>query len=442
MTRTRSEIAFAGWLFLALPSACAVSGDQNDAPGRGSGGSGASVGGNLGSGGQGASGAGGVLGSAGSVGSDSGGSAAGGSGGSGGSATGGSGGSGIGGGAGLGGGAGAGGAGMGGIAGSAGASATGGSAGSAGTSGSGGAAGSAGTSGSGGAAGSAGTSGSGGSGGLAGTSGSGGAAGSAGSAGTSGSGGGTGTCCPDGNCLCHGPNPTGLTDRDGPFDTDTFRISVGTVHYPTDADPPFAGVAICAGFLNTGPEMADWGSFYASHGIVTVVTTTTGADLPAVRARKLLDAVEALKGENTRSGSPLMGKMSDRYGTSGYSMGGGGTTIASGDAPTNKTSVGLATFGGSGTRVQVPTLLLCGTSDSTAPCSMSQSVYRSIPDSTPKMMITISGGSHLTGWFSPTANSGVSGGAALAFQKVFLEGDQRWKPFLLQSRGDVTTNIQ
>jgi hypothetical protein len=259
--------------------------------------------------------------------------------------------------------------------------------------------------------------------------------------GTGGSAGG-GACCPSGDCLCREPPPTGLTSRTGPFKTASFSISGrGTVHYPTDAAPPFAGVAVCGGLLNTGPEMASWGPFYASHGIVTIITTTAGSDQPATRAQKLAAAVEALKAENTKSG-PLMGKMSDRYGTSGYSMGGGGTTIASGSAPTNKTSVGLATYGGRGSGVQVPTLLMCGTSDNTAPCSMSQSVYRSIPETTPKMMLTISGGSHLSGWFSPTANQGASGELALAFQKVYLEGDERWKPFMLKPRGSVTTNIQ
>jgi hypothetical protein len=58
------------------------------------------------------------------------------------------------------------------------------------------------------------------------------------------------------------------------------------------------------------------------------------------------------------------------------------------------------------------------------------------------MMVVISGATHLN-WFGPTqAGGGVSGETALAFQKVFLEGDERWRPYLLQSRGTVTTNIQ
>ena len=59
--------------------------------------------------------------------------------------------------------------------------------------------------------------------------------------------------------------------------------------------------------------------FDASYGIVTLIATTTvGSDFPDVRATKLLASIDELKSENTKSGSALFGKMSDRYGTSGY----------------------------------------------------------------------------------------------------------------------------
>jgi hypothetical protein len=274
--------------------------------------------------------------------------------------------------------------------------------------------------------------------------------GSSGGTGVAGTGGkgaggrGTGTCCPDGNCLCHGPDPTGLTSGNGPYKTATFTISTGTVYHPTDAEPPFAGVALCGGFLNTGPEMAEWGTFYASHGIVTVIATTGAADLPDLRATELLAAIEELKGENTKSGSALMGKLAGRYGTSGYSMGGGATTIASGKSATLLTSVGLAAWGPNGAAVQVPTLLLCGGSDTVAPCDMTDGAYTQIPEATRKMKVSINGVTHFD-WFGPTnAGGGTSGKYALAFQKVFLEGDQRWKPHLLSvpTNGTATGNIK
>lgn len=244
--------------------------------------------------------------------------------------------------------------------------------------------------------------------------------------------------------MCHGPVPTELSASAGPFKTERAVITSGTLHYPTDAEPPFAAVALCGGFLNTGPEMDSWGPMYASHGIVTVIVTTSGADIPDIRAARLLAAIDELKELNGDSSSPLNGKLSGRYGTSGYSMGGGGTTLASGQNMELKTSVGLAPWGGSGNGVTTATLLLCGDADAVAPCNMAQSVYAGIADSTPKMMITISGSTHFD-WFGPAdAGRGTSGSYALAFQKVFLEGDTRWKSLLLKKPegGSVATNIE
>jgi len=323
---------------------------------------------------------------------------------------------------------------------------SGGLSGSGGTFGSGGSGASAtgGSSGSGGFSGSSSVGGAGGvaSGGGSGVGGAGGVSGSSGVGGSSGTGSGTGTCCTSGDCLCHGPDPSGLTSKNGPYTTTSYALgSIGTVHYPTNGEAPFAAIAIVPGFTNTGPEMAPWGTFYASWGIVTSVTNTVGTDDPNIRATKLLAAITALKAENTTSGSPLFGKLAGRYGTSGYSMGGGGTTIASGQDSTLKTSIGLAAWGPNGSGVQVPTLLLCGSADTVAACSMSQTAYTAIPGSTQKMMVTIAGATHFN-WFSPTDVGGNSGETALAFQKVYLEGDERWKPILKQSRGTVTTNIQ
>ena len=61
--------------------------------------------------------------------------------------------------------------------------------------------------------------------------------------------------------------------------------------------------------------------------------------------------IDAIASENTKSGSPLNGKLAGRYGTSGYSMGGGGTTLASVSEPTLRSSLGLAPWEPTGENV-------------------------------------------------------------------------------------------
>ena len=259
--------------------------------------------------------------------------------------------------------------------------------------------------------------------------------------------GGVGAPPSDTDCPCTTPPPQRLNAELGPLGRgDTARLSAGTAYYPTMGDGPFPALAIVPGFLNTGPEVAEWGSFYASWGIICVVTNSGASDLPDARGRYLLNAIKDLKEANTQQGSPLFGKLSGQYGTSGYSMGGGGSTVASTEDPTLRSSVGLAPWAPVGRGVTVPTLHICGTADSTAGCSgNARPAYDAMPETTPKMLLVVNGGGHLTSWFGPgDTPGGISGGWALAFNKVYLEGDERWKPLLLgmPTGGTVTTNIK
>ena len=76
--------------------------------------------------------------------------------------------------------------------------------------------------------------------------------------GVAGSGGG-GTCCSDGDCLCHGPAPTGLTSTKGPFNTATLTVSDRHDPLPDRRRPALCWCRSLRGFLNTGPEMAAMG---------------------------------------------------------------------------------------------------------------------------------------------------------------------------------------
>jgi hypothetical protein len=248
---------------------------------------------------------------------------------------------------------------------------------------------------------------------------------------------GAGACCEGGDCLCHGDPPTAPTSAKGPFKTANYDVtSAGCIYYPTDAEPPFAAVAISDGFTGsggcTGAQTGQWGPLYASWGIVTMIIHTGANDQPNVRGTKLTAGIKAFMAENTKMASPLMGKLSGRYGTSGFSMGGGGTTFSAVADPTLKTSVGIMAWGPSGGAIKVPSLFIFGSSDSVAG-TMGMSAYANV--TAPKMTVTVNS----THAGQPTAGGGDSGKAGLAFQKVYLEGDERWKPILGMIKATATT---
>jgi hypothetical protein len=253
---------------------------------------------------------------------------------------------------------------------------------------------------------------------------------------------GMGSCCSDGDCLCHGDAPSALTSAEGPYATDSYTIPAGCVYYPTDAEPPFAAVAISDGFVGSGgcvlAQTGGWGPLYASHGIVAMIINTTGADQPPTRGRKLGTGIAAFKEENERSDSPLFGKLAGRYGTSGFSMGGGGTTYATQDDPSLLSSVAVMPWGPVSLGVTVPTLVICGVADTIAPCALHGApLYGGLGDDVPKMRVDVTAGHS----GQPTAGGGRAGEFGLAFQKVFLEGDERWRPLLVAADA-AATNIE
>jgi hypothetical protein len=250
---------------------------------------------------------------------------------------------------------------------------------------------------------------------------------------------GAGTCCKDGDCLCHGEPPAAPTSSPGPFKTAQYDIaSAGCVYYPTDAEPPFAAVTISDGFGGSGgcsgAQTGQWGPLYASWGIVAMIIHTGASDQPEQRGTKLTAGVAAFKMENMKMGSPLMGKLSGRYGTSGFSMGGGGTTFSAVADATLKSNVAIMAWGPTTGMIKVPSLFIFGSSDTLAG-TMGMAAYT--PITADKMTVTINSG-HAG---QPSSGSGASGKAGLAFQKVYLEGDERWKPILLMLK-PTDTNIK
>ena len=136
-----------------------------------------------------------------------------------------------------------------------------------------------------------------------------------------------------------------LTESDGIRSSDLYNGTL--LYYPLDANPPYSSIIIMDAF---GDEygLESWAQFYASHGFIAMTignfdrsATDFGSSWDyADRAIGLLDAIETIKEEHTRTSSPLIGIIdTNNFAVSGYSTSGGGAHTAVTMDSTLKTAV-------------------------------------------------------------------------------------------------------
>ncbi|HMJ14319.1 MAG TPA: hypothetical protein VK524_23045 [Polyangiaceae bacterium] len=221
---------------------------------------------------------------------------------------------------------------------------------------------------------------------------------------------------------------------------DSLAFGAATIYYPTNAPTPFAGVAVSPGFLETQANTLNWGKFLASHGFVVLTFETNSTlDQPPTRSTALLSAIDTLKSENTRAGSPLNGKMSaDRYAIMGHSMGGGGTLIA---ARTTRSDIRAAipyapwSSGTNYSDVRKPTLVIAAGNDTIAPANQHAfPIYQSINANTAgsKAYIEFTSGDHGVAndplW--DAANQKIVARYGLSWLKLYVLDDTRYQQFI------------
>jgi dienelactone hydrolase len=248
---------------------------------------------------------------------------------------------------------------------------------------------------------------------------------------------GTGGCGPD-------PTSTSASTR-GTFTVQSYTsglrntntYSTATVYYPTNAPGIFPGVAVSPGYTETQNNINGWGTFLASHCFVVITFNTNSSfDQPAARATALLGAIETLRIENTRAGSPINGKVNvDSFVVMGHSMGGGGALRAANANSWLTASIPFTPWNNNSLfgSTQVPTLIIAGQSDSIAPVSShAWPFYGAIPASTDKAYIEFRGAGHnfANNPLSNTTNARIVARHGLSWLKVHADGDLRYLPFL------------
>ena len=248
------------------------------------------------------------------------------------------------------------------------------------------------------------------------------------------------------------PAPTIVSaSAEGPYRVDGYGVGGdlsfggGTVWHPVDANGLLPLVAVVPGFISPEFTISDWGPFLASHGMAVItIDTNSGLDLPAQRRAALFGALDVLSRENTRLLSPMIGRLDlSRRAVMGWSMGGGGALEAATQDPSLRAAISMAGWNVlySYAFNRVPSLMFASLGDPLAG-GMSQGFYNSIPAGTPKMLIEWPGSDHFVA-NDPSNRLGVVGRYGLSWLKVYLQGDERYRQFLVEPLGttDFRTNL-
>jgi hypothetical protein len=244
------------------------------------------------------------------------------------------------------------------------------------------------------------------------------------------------------NAQCENVTLENLTNP-GPYEIATLTEADGirngpdyagaTIYYPTNGTGPYASIAMVPGFTALPSSIEEWGPFYASHGIVTIIIGTNSlVDFPEVRANALLDALETIKQENTRSTSPLEGALNTtQLAVSGWSMGGGGAQRAAVLDNTISAVVALCPYlNNSALNHNAALLIFSGEEDTIAPPSEQADVhYSNTPNTTDKLLFEVANGDHSVA-NTPNGGDGAVGQIALSWLKLQLEEKECYCPLL------------
>ena len=242
------------------------------------------------------------------------------------------------------------------------------------------------------------------------------------------------------------------------------RSLVGILHRP-EGKGPFPAIVLlhgCSGlWAKNGkptPSYTFWAEYFRSRGFVALLLDSFGPrgerEICTQKSRAISESRDRPK-DAYAALAWLEGRADICRGhvhLMGWSMGGGATWVDANTHPELRTAITLAghiitATGGSAaiTKIAVPTLMFAGQTDSAIlGGGMSQPIYTQIPDSVPKMLYEISGAGHDAG--NNPANNGKNVGLyGLSWQKVFLEGDTRYRQFLLvpgPNASDFRTNVK
>ena len=253
--------------------------------------------------------------------------------------------------------------------------------------------------------------------------------------------------------------------RQGPYQVAWYtqlpsvpEFSGATLYFPANKAQDFGGVVISPGFFERQETISWWGNYLASHGFAVITFDTNELnDLPPLRADALLATIGLLRGENSRQGSAVRGKiLEDSMAVMGHSMGGTAALLLANEKsdeikaaiPFNAGGVPNANF----SSVAVPTLVIAGEIDRLAPVNdHAWSHYQTLTNEVPRMYMEVKGGNHFIANTAEVENERLRpnidvhdlvGGMAVAWLKLFLDGEEEYRELLFgEMPSEVTEQL-
>ncbi len=233
-------------------------------------------------------------------------------------------------------------------------------------------------------------------------------------------------------------------DANGPYSTctytppDTSSYNGAKVYYPCNISGTHGATTLTGGFTNVYGDMAWIANHLSKWGYIVFAMTPNnnwGNNPEWTNAHKA--GISQLKKENTRSGSPIKGKVSTaKLQIMGFSKGGGGTLLASASLGSAiKTTQALAPYMDSYynlSGIKSPTICYTGTSDIIAAPSAVVTMYNSLPGSIKKTLGYFNGFGH-TQWMPGSSNNTNTNRAKkyiTAFMLYHIDGNASYKTYL------------
>ncbi|RYZ51694.1 MAG: hypothetical protein EOP07_20895 [Proteobacteria bacterium] len=204
--------------------------------------------------------------------------------------------------------------------------------------------------------------------------------------------------------------------------------------YQPEGDGPFPATTLTPGFTNNKEDIAWLGQQLASHGIITIVFTPSNPYSldTKIWAAGHVAAIETLKKENLRSGSPLQGKVDNqKLGIMGYSFGGAGAVIAANQLKDEiKAVVTLNAYRPIAPSTNVPYLFIAGNKDNVAIASTVNRVFSSMTNSAPRAFANINGLDHYGTLVKRASKHKEISRMAIAWAKIFLGEDLSYMTYV------------